>query len=55
MDPYGGHDLPVPLRGWLDSEGTGLPGDSGIVPDRIVRTLSDLLPAPGAGETSRRG
>ena len=21
MDPYGGHDLPVPLRGRLDSEG----------------------------------
>jgi len=28
---------------WFDSEGRGLPRDSAVRPDRIVRALSELL------------
>jgi putative hydrolase of the HAD superfamily len=30
---------------WFDAEGKGLPPDSDVRPDRIVRALSELLPA----------
>jgi putative hydrolase of the HAD superfamily len=38
------------LRGaWLDRPGVGLPGDSPVRPDRIVRTLRELLAGEGDG------
>ena len=30
---------------WIDVHGEGLPADSGIRPDRIIRSLTELLPA----------
>jgi putative hydrolase of the HAD superfamily len=30
---------------WFDTAGKGLPGDTHIRPDRIVASLSELLPA----------
>lgn len=30
---------------WCDAAGTGLPASSAIVPDRIIRTLAELVPA----------
>lgn len=31
---------------WNDAKGAGLPENSGIRPDRIIRSLPDLLPSP---------
>ena len=31
---------------WLDVLGTGLPEASAVTPDRIIRSLSELLPEP---------
>jgi putative hydrolase of the HAD superfamily len=31
---------------WIDVHGQGLPPDSAIKPDRIIRSLTELLPAP---------
>jgi putative hydrolase of the HAD superfamily len=38
---------------WLDQHGHGLPQGAGAAPDRIIRSLSELLPA-GAGDPSVR-
>ena len=40
---------------WFDGEGKGLPQGSGIRPDRIVRTLSELLPGEGCKELGAVG
>jgi putative hydrolase of the HAD superfamily len=29
---------------WIDAHGDGLPPDSSIKPDRIIRSLAELLP-----------
>jgi putative hydrolase of the HAD superfamily len=33
---------------WIDVHGDGLPADSAVKPDRIIRSLTELLPAAGA-------
>jgi putative hydrolase of the HAD superfamily len=30
---------------WIDTHGEGLPPDAAIKPDRIIRSLTELLPA----------
>lgn len=32
---------------WVDHAGHGIPPESNVIPDRIIRTLSDLLAHPG--------
>jgi putative hydrolase of the HAD superfamily len=32
---------------WIDVHGEGLPADSAVKPDRIIRSLTELLPAEG--------
>ncbi len=34
---------------WVDGAGSGLPASSTVVPDRIIRSLDELIPVPGNG------
>ena len=40
---------------WLDKDGIGLPPDTPVVPDRIVGSIAELLPADASADRGRTG